>query len=43
MSKKRFSIAERMALWHAWGKKCPYTGELLEFQQMEVDHLEGIS
>ena len=39
MSKKKFSAAEREAIWIAHGKKCAYTGKLLDVSNFHIDHI----
>ena len=45
MSKQKFTIFERQALWMAHSKKCAYTGEVLGLQNMHIDHIvnEGLA
>lgn len=30
---------ERAAVWIAYGKRCPYCGELIDFRELEIDHI----
>jgi hypothetical protein len=39
VKKRTFSIAERVAIWRAWDKKCVYTGEPIAFRDLEIDHI----
>ncbi|MDE0316675.1 MAG: hypothetical protein OXM61_17450 [Candidatus Poribacteria bacterium] len=39
MSTQKFSAAEREAIWLAHGKKCAYTGELLDVSNYHIDHI----
>ena len=39
MSKKKFTAAEREAIWLAHGKKCAYTGKLLDVSNYHIDHI----
>ena len=39
MSTQKFSAAEREAIWLAHGKKCAYTGELLDVSNFHIDHI----
>ena len=43
MSRKKISAAERQAIWLAHGKKCAYTGELLEVSNFHIDHIIPVS
>lgn len=39
MRNRRYSVAQRGALWRAYGKRCFYCSEPLSFDQLEIDHL----
>ena len=39
MSKYKFTLIQRTALWLAYGKKCFYSEGPLEYCDMEIDHL----
>jgi len=39
MSKYKFTLIQRIALWLAYGKKCFYSEDPLEYCDMEIDHL----
>ena len=39
MSKQKFKAAEREAIWLAHGKKCVYTGKLLDVSNFHIDHI----
>ena len=39
MSKQKFSAEEREAIWNAHGRKCAYTGELLDVSNFHIDHI----
>ena len=39
MSTQKFTAAEREAIWLAHGKKCAYTGELLDVSNYHIDHI----
>ncbi|MFN2446738.1 MAG: HNH endonuclease [Vicinamibacterales bacterium] len=39
VKKRTFSVAERVASWRAWDKKCAYTGEPIAFRDLEIDHV----
>ena len=39
MSTKKFSSAEREAIWLAHEKKCAYTGELIDVRNFHIDHI----
>lgn len=39
MSTQKFSAAEREAIWLAHGKKCAYTGKLLDVSNFHIDHI----
>lgn len=39
MSQQRFTDIERMAIWEAWGRKCAYTDEPVDFDSMFIDHI----
>ena len=43
MSQKKISAAERQAIWLAHGKKCAYTGQLLEVNNFHIDHVIPVS
>lgn len=35
----RLSTSERAAIWLAWKRRCAYTGELLAFRDLDIDHI----
>jgi hypothetical protein len=35
----RLSTTDRTAIWLAWKKRCAYTGELLTFKELDIDHI----
>lgn len=39
MSTQKFSAAEREAIWLAHGRKCAYTGQLLDVSNFHIDHI----
>ena len=39
MSKQKFSAEKREAIWDAYGRKCAYTGELLDVRNFHIDHI----
>ncbi|MBZ5493177.1 MAG: HNH endonuclease [Acidobacteriia bacterium] len=39
MSKYQVPVQTRVAIWRAHGKKCLYCGELINFGELEVDHV----
>lgn len=39
MSQKKFTAAEREAIWLAHGKRCAYTGKLLDVSNFHIDHI----
>ncbi len=39
MSIQKLSAAEREAIWLAHGKKCAYTGKLLDVSNFQIDHI----
>ena len=39
MSTQKFSAAEREAIWIAYGRKCTYTGQLLDVSNFHIDHI----
>lgn len=39
MSTQKLSAAEREAIWIAHGKKCAYTGKLLDVSNFQIDHI----
>ena len=39
MSQKKFTAAEREAIWLAHGKKCAYTRKLLDVSNFHIDHI----
>jgi hypothetical protein len=38
MAKYAFTSIQRMAIWKAYKSKCAYCGELLRFNDLEIDH-----
>lgn len=39
MAKYQFSPIQRMAIWKAHNEKCTYCGELVPFNDLEIDHI----
>ena len=39
MSKQTFDAETREAIWTAYGRKCVYTGVLLDLHSMQIDHV----
>ena len=39
MSIQKFSAEEREAIWDAYGRRCAYTGKLLDVSNFHIDHI----
>ncbi|HLZ76006.1 hypothetical protein [Phenylobacterium sp.] len=37
--RKGFDTATRSAIWHGHNKRCTYTGEPVEYSELEIDHI----
>lgn len=37
--RRQISTEERAAIWEAHNKRCPYTGDLIGFAELEIDHV----
>lgn len=35
----RLSTSERAAIWLAWKRRCAYTGDVLAFRDLDIDHI----
>lgn len=36
---KQLSTEQRAAMWEAHKKRCPYTGDLIAFSELDIDHV----
>lgn len=41
--RRQLSTEERAAIWEAYNKRCPYTGDLIAFSDLEIDHVVPIT
>ena len=41
--RRHLSTEERAAIWEAYNKRCPYTGDLIAFSELEIDHIVPIT
>lgn len=41
--RRQLSTEERAAIWEAHNKRCPYTGDLIAFSELEIDHVVPIT
>lgn len=43
LKRKQFSTELRAAIWEAHKRRCPYTGDLIAFAELEIDHVVPIT
>ncbi len=41
--RRQLSTEERAAIWEAHKKRCPYTGDLIAFSELDIDHVVPVT
>src|ERR1700753_210350 len=41
--RRQIPTEERAVIWEAHNKRCPYTGDLIGFAELEIDHVVPIT